>query len=394
MPKLLISCDDYIFSHNGKYYFKNKDSQEFYDRYMRIFPQIRIADRCIAEDSLKAERIEISDSRIEVCPLPIFHGPKEYARKYFATGRAIRMVADGCDAAVLRLPSTVATRIAWQVMKKGIPYAVEVVFDAHDGAATAKSRLHKIIWNKIDRQMRRICRQADGVACVTEHYLQQRYYSEKPLHFVAHYSSLGLKRGFYAQPRRYPDVQPMTIAHVSNQIRLDGRKGEANIIKALALLKREGLVVNIEFAGDDWDNSTEKINQFAKENGVTEQVKCIGFLSRQQMSEFLDRCQLFVLPTKAEGLPRVIIEAIAKALPVITTPASGNPELIPNKFMVDYDDIEGIARLIKEIVTHPDVYESASKQNYEHSLLYEASILEKRRDAFYTNLLNIVESHH
>jgi len=390
MSRLLISCDDYIFRHRGKFYFKSQEWYDFYQRYLRVFEELRIANRVIDEAELKTGRVLMEDPRIEIYPIPIFHGPIEYAKSYFAVGRAVNNAVLGCDAAILRLPSTVAQRISKQVINAGIPYATEIVFDARDGANTANNLLEKLLWRIIDRQMRRICAKADGVSCVTEKYLQRRYFSKKPYHFESYYSTLNLDRGFFTNARPYPDKKALTIAHVDLQIGLHSRKGTDIIIQALGRLKKEkGLIVNIQFAGDDWDNSTEKILEYAKEQGVEEQVSCVGMLSRSELSSFLDHADLFVLPTKAEGLPRVIIEAIAKGLPTITTPASGNPELISADYLVPFHDVMTLAQKIELLVTNREEYERVSKKNYERSLQYEGTKLQSRRDEFYRKLKSL-----
>lgn len=386
MGKLLISCDDYIFRCEGKYYFKNQEWHDFYQRYLRVFEYLKICNRVIDEPNLRKNRVLVDESRIDIHPLPIFHGPVQYAKVYLATGRAMKAAVDGCDAAVLRLPSTVAQRLSKQVIKAGIPFATEIVFDAKDGADTSKNLLEKILWRIINHQMRATCARADGVSCVTAKYLQQHYYSMKPNHFVANYSTLALDKDFFSAPRHYPNKSVLSIAHVDLQIGLHSRKGTDIVIRALEKLKKRGIIVNVNFAGDDWDNSTEKILSYAKDHGVEGQVACIGFLSRQQLNEFLNNSDLFVLPTKAEGLPRVIIEAIAKGLPTVTTPVSGNPELIPAQYLVGFNDVNTLAERIEELVTNKEAYEKASKENYEHSLRYEASILQSRRDDFYTKL--------
>lgn len=389
MAKLLISCDDYIFRHDGKYYFKSQEWSDFYQRYLRVFEELRIVNRVIDEPELKIERILVDDPRIDIRPLPIFHGPKQYLTKYFAIGRAMHNAVDGCDAAILRLPSTVAQRLSSQVMKSGMPYAVEIVFDACDGANTSDSLLDKILWRIIDRRMRCICAGADGVSCVTATYLQRRYFSTKSDHFESNYSTLNIDKSFFTSPRKYPNRNPLYIAHVDMQIGLHGRKGTDIIIRALGKLKREkGIVVNVNFAGDDWNNNTEQILKYAKKHGIEGQVTCPGFLSRTQLNEFLDKSDLFVLPTKAEGLPRVIIEAIAKGLPTITTPVSGNPELICGEYLVDFYDVDTLAQKIARLATDKAAYEDASKRNFEHSLQYEGSILQVRRDEFYQKLKN------
>ena len=386
MAKLLLSCDDYIFRHDGRYYFKNKEWYNFYQRYLRVFEEIRIANRVIPEDSLKEGRILVEDSSIEIYPVPIFHGPSEYITKYFSVGRALKGAVEGCDAAVLRLPSTVAQRLSKSVIQSMIPYACEIVFNAKDGQESSSSMTERVLWWMIDKKMKKICENADGVSCVTQFQLQKRYYSIKPNHFESHYSSLELHKEFFSGPRHYPEKSVMTIAHVSNQIKLLGRKGEAALIEAIGRLRSQGIIVNLKFAGDDWDNSSKDIYDFASKQGVGEQVSCVGYLSREQLESFLQDADIFVLPTKAEGLPRVIIEAMAKGLPTITTPVSGNPELISRRFLVDYDDVMSLAERIKELVLDKYLYEEASLENYTNSLNYESTVFEKRRDAFYTQL--------
>ena len=392
MSRLLLSCDEYIYRINGRYYVGSESRKEFLTRYLRIFDKVRYVLRCIDEIELKPGRVLLEDDRIEIVPIPIFHGPIEYAKTYFSAGRAMNNAVEGCDAAVLRLPSTVAQRISRQVIKAGIPYATEIVFDACDGADAANNLFERMLWRIIDRQMRSTCAKADGVACVTEKYLQRRYFSKKPNHFENHYSTLNLDKSFFTSARQYPDKEVFTIAHVDLQIGLHGRKGTDIIIQALGKLKKEkGIIVNVKFAGDDWDGSTEKILKFAKEQGVDGQVACTGLLSRSELTAFLDHADLFVLPTKAEGLPRVIIEAIAKGLPTITTPASGNPELISADYLVPFYDVDTLAQKIELLVTNMVEYERVSKENFMHSLQYEGSILQSRRDDFYSKLKSLTK---
>ena len=390
MSKVLLSCDYYLYSHKGKYYFKDKNASTFYDRYLRVFDKLRIVNRVIEENEHKDCRCLIDDPRIEVCPVPIFHGPVEYAKNYFKVGKVLDKVSEGCDAAVLRLPCTVAQRLSDTIIKKKIPYAVEVVFDAHDGAKTGANIVEKVLWTLIDKKMRKICRHADGVSCVTQFYLQQRYFSTKPDHFESYYSSAGLPMSFYTSERKYPEGRTFNIAHVDLQIGLHSRKGTDEVLKAVSILKKRGIKVNIGFAGDDWGNNIELITKYATDLGIGEQVFFPGFLSMAEMSEFLDKSDLFVFPTKAEGLPRCVIESMAKGLPVVTTPVSGNPELIEKHFLVDYTDIDTLAERINELLSSKDSYESASKKNFNKALEYEASVLEKRRDEFYKKLKSLV----
>lgn len=383
--KLLMSCDDYVYHYNGKYYAASQEKADFYVRYLRVFDKLRLVTRCKEEKELKKGRV-LLDSDIEFIPVPFFQGPIQYAKKYFDVNKVLHNIVQGCDAAVLRLPSTVAAQVAKRVKCTKIPYAAEIVYDAYDGYQNTKDFISKALWRIIDLQMRETCYHADGVSCVTEYYLQKRYFSKKSDAFSSHYSSLALSKSFYGTKRVYPQKKTLTIAHVANQVVYNGRKGHIEVLKALKLLKEKGVIVNVQFAGEDYLGGIAKLKILAQELNVDRQIDFLGYLSREELSNFLDGTDLYVMPTRAEGLPRVIIEAMAKGLPCISTNVSGNGELISPEYLIGYEDVQGLANRIEKLITSKDAYERASEENFNNSLKYEASILERRRDLFYGKL--------
>lgn len=386
MAKLLLSCDDYVFCYNGKYYARTQEKFDFYQRYLRVFDQLRLVTRCVNEDKLGKTRVLLDDERIEYVPLPFFSGPIQYAKQYFKITEKIKNITEGCDAAILRLPATVAQRVGKKVMQSGIPYAMELVFDAADAYENANNLLERVLWKMIDKQMKQVCEQSDGVSCVTERYMQQHYTSKKENAFFSNYSSITLYDSFFTSPKKYPTKDVFRIAHVCTQVQYNGRKGYNEIIDALKILKARGVKVEVNFAGPDYHNGIAQLTEYAKKHDVGDMVNFVGGVTREQLSSYLENSDLYVMPTWAEGLPRVIIEAMAKGLPCITTPVSGNPELVSEHFLVNYHDVEKLADRIEELIKNKELYEATSRENFERSLKYEASVLEKRRDEFYTQL--------
>lgn len=132
MTKLFMSCDDYVYCCNGQYYARTREKYEFYHRYLRVFDELRLVTRCVNEETLGKSRVLLDDPKIEFVPMPFFSGPFQYAKVYFKIGQRLRNITEGCDAAIIRLPSTIAQRVSHHVIKSGIPYAMELVFDAKD----------------------------------------------------------------------------------------------------------------------------------------------------------------------------------------------------------------------------------------------------------------------
>jgi glycosyltransferase involved in cell wall biosynthesis len=195
---------------------------------------------------------------------------------------------------------------------------------------------------------------------------------------------------FLYKAREFPQKNQFSIVHVANQVNYKSRKGHNELIKALSIVRNNGVNAKITFVGEDYNNGIAKLLDLASFYGIRDHVTFTGFVSRDKLRQILIESDIAVLPTKVEGLPRVIIEAMALGLPCITTPVSGNPELIDTEFLVNYSDVECIARKIEELLKNKQLYEYESNVNYERSKEYTADILNARRTKFYNELKSMV----
>ena len=382
--KLVLSCDDCVFSFNGEYYAKNNERYEFYCRYLRVFESVRLVVRNKVVDHLSISCILLPKT-IEVVGIPDYSGPKEYAKQYFRIGQILQHAVDDCSAAILRLPSTIGQRLGHLILRKRIPYAIEVVCDAHDYYACETNLIHKFLWKIIDLQQRHLCFFANGVSCVTQRYLQRRYYSKIKGHFTSAYSSISLYDSFISKPRTFPQGE-FNLVHVANQVDYDGRKGHKEVLEAVSLLNQKGIFPTVTFVGSDYHDGISKLSSYVNKLNLKSKISFTGYLNREQLEVFLENSDLFVFPTRAEGLPRVVIEAMAKGLPCVTSNVSGLPEIVQHELLVEYDDIQGLADRIERLMTNGGYYEFISAQNIETSKSFRSEVLEAKRDEFYKAL--------
>jgi glycosyltransferase involved in cell wall biosynthesis len=131
------------------------------------------------------------------------------------------------------------------------------------------------------------------------------------------------------------------------------RKGIEVLLRALAILKAEGLPVRLRAVGPFEDSEYErKVKSLADELGVSELIEWVGFT--RETDRELDRMDLFVLPSLfGEGTPLVLSEAMASGVPAVTTRVEGNPELIrdgQDGLVVEPGDAGGLARAIARII--------------------------------------------
>jgi glycosyltransferase involved in cell wall biosynthesis len=96
-----------------------------------------------------------------------------------------------------------------------------------------------------------------------------------------------------------------------------------------------------------------------------------------------------VLPSRTEGLPRVIVEAMARALPCVASNVGGIPELLHPEDMVASNDPGALAAKIKQVLTSPARLNEMSIRNLAKAQEFRPHVLEERRTRFYRFLHDV-----
>jgi colanic acid/amylovoran biosynthesis glycosyltransferase len=136
--------------------------------------------------------------------------------------------------------------------------------------------------------------------------------------------------------------------------RLNAQKGLPLLIEAAVLLKSKGLDFNIEIAGDG--ELRDFLEGMICKANLNDHVQLIGPLNGVQVRQLLISCRAFVLPSFAEGLPVVIMEALALERPVIASAIAGTPELIDSEcgWLVPAGSVQALAEAMELAINAPD----------------------------------------
>lgn len=108
--------------------------------------------------------------------------------------------------------------------------------------------------------------------------------------------------------------------------RLSAEKGQFLLVDAIAELRRQGVAAQLVLAGDG--ELRGAIERRCAERGVSDLVRITGWISGSMVRQEIEAARALVLSSFAEGLPVVLMEAMACARPVIATRVAGVPELV------------------------------------------------------------------
>lgn len=138
--------------------------------------------------------------------------------------------------------------------------------------------------------------------------------------------------------------------------RLAGHKGEGVLIDALATLGDDHPGLTLTLVGDGPGRAAAEARVAALKLGA--RIRFTGCLSQDGVAAELARADALVLPSFAERVPIVLMEAIASSLPVISTRIAGIPELVEDgvsDFLTPPGAAESLARAIAVLAADPEL---------------------------------------
>ena len=130
--------------------------------------------------------------------------------------------------------------------------------------------------------------------------------------------------------------------------RLAEQKGQLILVEAAGRLAAEGHEFEIVLIGDG--PMREPIERLIEQLGLRDHVKLLGWKGANAVRDEILNARALVLPSFAEGLPVVLMEALALGRPVISTTIAGIPELVvPGVcgWLVPPGSVEGLARAMQ-----------------------------------------------
>jgi glycosyltransferase involved in cell wall biosynthesis len=350
----------------------------FWSEYLGVFDEVRPIVRAMYVDEPPSGWSIASGPGVKAIPVPYFVGPWQLAARYRAVRKAIQTALRECEAIHLRLPSTMS-QLIWRLLNTGRPYGITITGDPHEALAPgllsdpSRPFFRRLYSKRLVRQ----CAGACAISYVTSEALQRNYPPPSGV-FATHFTDVNLPPDAWASaPReaREPGgaFKLVMVGSFAHRI-----KAADALIDAIAMCAGAGMDLTGVIVGEGTYRS--ELIKRCQALGLNERIEFTGQLpSSEEVRNQLDQADLFVLPSKTEGLPRALLEAMARALPCIATAVGGIPELLPREDLVAPGDVGALARKIQEVAADPQRLARMSARNLDKCGGFRADIIRKRR---------------
>ncbi len=363
---------------------KTQHDKLFWEKYLAYFDRLYVVARMkeIPYEGFDKDQYMLSSTEgVDFLKLPDCYCMRDYLihmiQIYIQVKRYQRHYQ--YDIVILRVPSVMGTFL-WKFLRKHrVPYVAEVC--AQIEVSEAKKIIEFAFSKVMNRCLCHICRNAIGVSYVNKSILPLRYPASEDA-VVTNYSSIDLTRDFFYK-REVLKKETYTLLHVSDLN--STTKGHGTLLCIADKLNKLGYPVNVIIVGGG--RHKPYYEDMAKKMNIYNKVSFLGQISsRNELRKIYIDSDFFVFPSESEGLPRVVIEAMATGLPCITSNVGGIPELLEKNYMHNPNETDEFVKTIVCLITNDQERKRVINRNYECAHDYEYEILKQRRKDFFQRI--------
>ncbi len=375
----------------GGRYFSCIFGDAFWSRYLDVYERIYVVARSEPASSQGEINPEwfITDERICLLEIPYYKGPAQFLKSFVKIVHVVKLIAKMPGCHILRLPGAISSLALPFIVLAKQKYGVELVGDpigvfAVGGVGGRFAFIYKIFFTFMTKQA---CQRAAAVSYVTKETMQKVYPPSRNA-YVTHFSSIELpKQLIVVRKQINPYVRDRPIILFMAGSMEQRYKGFDVMIRALEIIVRSGFNVQLKIAGDGMYMQELRCLLIAR--GLESAVVLLGKVSRSEVLANMDAADIFVMASRTEGLPRVLIEAMARGLPALGSNVGGIPELLPSEYIFESEKYQQLAEKICALIGDVAQRKSMSESNIITAGKYEKSHLRVRQMAFYNHLATV-----
>lgn len=154
-------------------------------------------------------------------------------------------------------------------------------------------------------------------------------------------------------------------------------KGIYELVDAVEILVRKGVNIHLDFYGT---KQVEKLKQYVKDKQLAEHVFVNGWISGENKIGALYQCTMLILPSHSEGIPNVILEAMATRTPIIATLVGGLKEILQdgrNAIIAQASNPQDLSKKIEKCLNQEDLRKRIGVRAYQDVAKYDIHVIKR-----------------
>ena len=358
-------------------------SYDYWEEYLGLFDEVIVAAR-VKNCADRPEGLMRADGRgVQFFDISDFRGVLSFLKKaprvFWQTGKAVRKI----DRYLLRTGIISILVWIWLQLLGRRQYAFECGGHVREGITTDRPKT--ILYKSIALITHVVCKaQVRFARCAsyTSNFLRNCYpCRNRQSEFV--FSGVRLTEDIVTSPRdeQFFRNRPFRFLSVG---RLEPQKGHLVMINAAATLINEKELPEWELEIVGPGSQVEKLRGYIKEIGISDRVRLVGGVKwGDHLFSYVDRSHLFVLPSLTEGMPRSLIEGMARGIPAIGSRTGGIPELLQEEDFFPPGDVLGMANKMAERMKAPVRLASMSENNFKRALEFRIEFTKTKKTDFW-----------
>ena len=378
--KLLFITDNGFSYSNGEYYYNNANT-EHYKLATRYFEDVVFIARNNNYDSSS----NIIDKKYTTHLVDSITNVKKMIGNYIKIKKIIEKEIKTTD---LVMCFGLNGNLAYNIAKKNkVPTFVFVGADHYEILLNIGPPINKLIAPLYKMINKKNIKKAEYVHYVSNDLLEKyptnnKYIVSSDASIIVEKKIIDRRIQRILEKNTNDNIKIGLIGYTHNRI-----KGIDTAIRALATLG-EGYELDIVGRGNP-----EWLVQIAEECKVNEKINFKGTMKREELFDWLDCVDIYIQPSRTEGMPRATLEAMSRGCATIGTKVGGLVDLIHEEDIIEIDDSNQLAKRIISIGQKKEKLIEKSMYSYRVATKYHPDILNDIKNTFYKEIISDIRNH-
>lgn len=340
----------------------------FWEEYLKVFDEVCVVARMAKALNPPPHTFIASGKHVSFYDITDYRGMWDFVKKILPISWKVFSIPKLGDAFIL-FSGNIGVMVWFSLMMRRKKYFFRCVGNVQLGIATEnRNFLYKYV-ARLYHFFTTMQAKNAVASSYTSEYLRKVYPNRYNCEYV--FSNVELVDRVFCYPRVKESFQQQPFRFISVG-RVEKQKGHAWLLQAIKKLKEYNTTMSWHLRIVGPGSQIKILQNYVCEYQLQEHVEFCGSVKwGEALFRLLDEAHIFVLPSLTEGMPRALLEGMARGLPAIASNTGGNPEIVQDDCLVAVGDVTELANKMQLLMGNTQKLAQLSQQNWNTAKRYQ-----------------------